>query len=154
MMKNYSTLVMNRSTVIKSIDTSTENTIICSLTISIQYKMFLSALDSWSTNTVWASILLVFILLSFSCQKPRGALIPYKWKSKSGQWTTAAFRGIRSRNSIEFTRLAASPSRFRAGANSAFKMSSGIWWREERRSPARLSALRRRKVISRGVIIS
>lgn len=29
----------------------------------------------------------------------------------------APFRGIRSRNSIEFTRLTASPSRFRAGAN-------------------------------------
>lgn len=75
--------------------------------------------DIRSVRTIPSVILLPLSAFSLSRAKSLGRThIPAgKWKSKSGQWTAAPFRGIRSRNSIEFTRLAASPSRFRAGAN-------------------------------------
>lgn len=67
-----------------------------------------------------SSILRLLTLLSFSCLGRTHMFCPVKRKSKSGHGgRPPLFRGIRSRNSIEFTRLAAFLSRFRAGANGA-----------------------------------
>lgn len=113
--------------------------------------MFLSALDSWSTNTVWVTILPAVILLSFSCQKPRGALIPSaneKANRDSGRPRRFAESGLGIRSSS----LDSPPPRagFEQVQIARFRWARvSVWWREERRSPARLSALRRRKVISR-----
>lgn len=101
--------------------------------------------SSWSVNTVWATILPGFVFLSFSCQKSReNTYSADKWKSKSGQWTTV-WRFTESGLGIRSSSLDSPPPRagFEQVQIARFRWTwVSVWWREVRRPPAPLSAIK------------